>query len=191
MARNPFDPSPQAEDSPQGWQPLDGWRKPAPEGVSPENHIREIPTATWQEPRRKDTRKRPPTRTLLLLPRVKERLEKWAQRLGVPRYELTRYLLEYSLTALEYGRLSLEPQLSLDGLSLYPQEQKRRKRRKPRTEKISERGIPAETWQRIVAQARVVPVWQVVNYLLEHGLAALESGQLRPQPQHRRVFSLY
>ena len=181
MSRNPFD-TPSVSG---GWQSLG---TPAERDDS---HIREIPAATWRERKRKDTRKRTPTRTLLLLPRVKERLEKWAQRLGVPRYEVTRYLLEYSLTALAYGHLEMQPQLSTDGLTLYPQEQPRRKRRKPRTIKISERGIPAETWARVVALARVVPVWQVVNYLLEHGLNALDSGRLRPQPQQRQVFTLY
>ncbi len=190
MARNPFDPSPQ-EDSPQGWQPLDGWRKPTPEGVSPESHIREIPTATWQEPRRKDTRKRGRARALHLFPRTKERLEKWARRLGVPRYELSRYLLEYSLTALEYGRLTLEPQLSTDGLTLYPQENTRRRRRKPPTVRLTERGIPDATWEQVRTLAAVVPLWQVVNYLVEHGLAALDSGQLQPQPHQSSTFTLY
>ena len=181
MSRNPFD-TPSASG---GWQSLG---TPAERDDS---HIREIPAATWRERKRKDTRKRARARAILLLPRVKEGLEKWAQRLGVPRYEVTRYLLEYGLEAVGRGSISIEPRLAQDGLTLYPHEHPRRRRKAPRTVRITERGIPDVTWERLAALADVVPLWQVVNYLLEHGLNALESGQLRPRPHQSGTYTLY
>jgi len=195
MARNPFGKKDDGLSLGLG----KGWAELAPDLTAstptsvPEDHIASIPTANWQpRKRKKDKRNRGKGRAIYFLPQTKNRLERHANQLGVPRYEMTRYLLEYALDAVDDRRLIFEPELSPTGLTLYPDENRNKRRRKaPPLVRVTERGIPDETWSRITQIADVVPVWQVVNRMLEYGMDALESGQLQPQPHRSGTFTLY
>ena len=203
--RNPFAKPDNPPDQQPGQPPTDPtkvtpWeidRPPAEihESSSGRAHIDGIPTANWQpRPRKKDTRKRPKTHWLSLIAQNKERLEKQADALNVPEYEFVRFLLEYGLGQVVEGSLILKPQLSQEGLTLYPKEKRgRRKSRKGRADLVNTtyRGIPDETWEALKSLARHYPIWQVANKLIEHGLSHLENGELNLHPQSYGTKTLY
>ena len=184
---------------PSGWS---GWGTSLNEGTSglpvqmpaKPDYLDGIPAADWHPPqRKKDKRKRKKSRWIPLIKSNKKAVEKRAAALGVPAYELVRYLLEYGLGAVQTGELVLEPQLEPAGLTLYPAEMRARQRRPQKVTLVnaSYRGIPNETWDQIKELARSVPTWQVANRLIEYGLAQIDAGRLRPQPQNVGVRTLY
>lgn len=195
MGRNPFDKQPKSDtESAEQIAPPPGLDTPEGDADSTEtstpperSHIEGIPTADWKpKPRQQDTRKRAQARKLSLFPKNKQAITKHANDLNVPEQELIRYLLEYGLEQVDTGQLTFEPKLSREGLTLYPHEKQARKTktRSGYTNLTSTtcRGIPAETWARVKALAPSYPLWQVINKLIEHGLAQLANGQLQPKP---------
>jgi hypothetical protein len=193
MSRNPFETQPDV--SPPAAHPL-APGGPAPEETqpAPRSHITSIPTANWKPKKRKrDTRKRAKSRKLSLIQENKRGIEKQANRLNVPEYELVRYLLEYGLDQVANGNLVFESQLSPAGLTLYPREKRRRRKVRSRSRLVNTtyRGIPDETWELLKALASNYPIWQVANKLIEHGIEHLEIGQLDPNPKATGVQTLY
>ena len=200
--RNPFlqrgGSSPASPPS-QGW---DSWgassteqtgavTEPEPQDAAAP-HIMQIPSATWKKQKRPDRRARGKGRSILFLPKIKQRLDRQANRLGVPRYELTRYLLEFGLDAVSNGTLQFDYQLTQVGLTLYPDEKPRRRtHRAPKRVRVTERGIPDETWARVIALTDMVPIWQIVNRLLEYGLDEMDAGRLRLQVHRSGSYTLY
>jgi hypothetical protein len=156
-------------------------------------YLEGIPAANWQpRKRKKDLRERKKSRFLQIIERNKVRIEKVAKDLYVPEYEIIRYLLDYGLSQIRSGSLVIEPQLAQTGLTLYPDEPVgRRRRRSQALINTSCRGIPDPTWQTIKAIAVDVPLWQVLNCLLEHGLEQIENGELKPQPAQINAYTLY
>jgi hypothetical protein len=152
-----------------------------------------IPVADWRPPKRKkDLRDRKKSRFLQIIERNKNRIEKAAKDLSVPEYEIIRYLLDYGLDHIQSGSLVIEPQLAQTGLTLYPDEPVgRRRRRNQALVNTSCRGIPDLAWEAFKAYAENVPLWQVLNCILEYGLDQIENGQLRPQPAHINAYTLY
>jgi hypothetical protein len=194
MGRNPFDKSQKSDtESNEQIAPPPGSDTPEGDATSTEtstpperSHIEGIPTADWQpKPRKQDTRKRSKSRKVPLLPEIRKRLLAHIEQLGVPGYELVRYLLEYGLDEVDAGRLVFEAQLAEGGLTLYPEEKRRNNRR--RTSRMVDavyRNIPDETWDRVKDLASAYPIWQIANKMLEYGMDQIESGklQLRPKP---------
>jgi hypothetical protein len=164
--------------------------------TQPPEFLSDIPVADWAPAERKpDRRKREKAYFIQLIPENKTRLERLATRLQVPRYELVRYLLSYSLAAYRTGELQLEHQLTHQGLSLYPLQAKRRRRKTyHQLQKTSVRGLPEELWQVLKNIAEIqldVPLWQVINRFLEHAFASYDSGKLSIQPEAVSRYSLY
>jgi len=164
--------------------------------LQPPEFLSDIPVADWTPAKRKpDQRIREKSRFLQLLPENQTRLEKVATRLQVPQYELIRYLLSYSLTAHRTEQLKLEHQLTRQGLSLYPLQVKRRRRKRScKLTNTSVRGLPDELWQVIknIAEKQLqVPLWQVINRFIEFGLESYERGALHIQPEAVAGYSLY
>lgn len=195
MSRNPFAPQPDDWKEPKPVTPPGSGDTPAKNIQVERSHITGIPSADWR-PRqpKKDTRKREKSRWLSFLTQNKQCIEKHANALNVPEYELVRYLLEYGLDQTANGQLILEPQLSQEGLTLYPNERRgARKSRKGRADLVNAtyRSIPDETWEALKTLARDYPIWQVANRLIEHGLVHLESGDLNPKPQSSGIQTLY
>jgi hypothetical protein len=201
MGRNPFDklsqPSTENDEQiapPPGLDTPEGEADAIETSTPPErSHIEGIPTADWQpKPRKQDTRKREKTRKVSLLPEIQQRLRKHTNALNVPEYELVRYLLEYGLEQIAAGHLVFEAQLADGGLTLYPNQKRRKTRsRKPEMVNTAYRGIPDETWDQIKNLTTAYPIWQIINKLLEYGFEQMESGALRPQPQHNGVGTLF
>ena len=201
MGRNPFDksqkPLPESAeqiDLPPGWNTTEDESDPTEPTSPPErSHIEGIPTADWKpKPRKQDTRKRERPRKVSLLPNIRNRLKKHTVALNVPEYELVRYLLEYGLEQIAAGHLVFEAQLADGGLTLYPHQKRRKTRsRKPEMVDTSYRGIPDETWEQVKNLATAYPIWQIINKILEYGFDQMESGALRPQPQHSGVGTLF
>ena len=193
--RNPFQRQPDQETKfPRSWDDISAAEPAEPGANSAAAHILEIPAATWQpKPRKKDARKRAKARKIPLLPANKDALARHASRLNVRTYELIRYLLEYGLEQLALGNLQFEPRLSPTGLTLFPDEQQPRKprRRGVKLQNTTCRGIPDETWDELKKLAEAYPMWQVINKLLEFGIARIESGDLVLQPQPSGVHTLY
>jgi len=156
-------------------------------------YLEGIPSADWQPPKRKkDLRDRKKSRFLQIIARNKHRLEKVARDLHVPEYEIIRYLLDYGLNQIRSGALEIEPQLAQTGLTLYPDEPVGRKRRRSQAlVNTSCRGIPDPTWQALKTYAVNIPLWEILNCLLEHGLDQIENGSLRPQPAQIKAYTLY
>ena len=206
MSRNPFAPPSDDQKNPKSITPPGSsgtpWESETPERssqaaspTSPRSHINGIPTADWQ-PRqhKKDTRKRGKSRKLPLIQKNWDGIKKYTSHLDVPEYELVRYLLEYGLDQADKGSLVFEPQLSQEGLTLYPKEKRStRKSRKGRADLVSAtyRGIPDETWETLKTLASDYPIWQVANKLIEGGIDGLESGELNPNPQSSGTKTLY
>lgn len=169
--------------------------QPDPDPQPPE-FLSNLPAADWAPATRKpDRRQREKAYFIQLIPENKTQLEHLASQLRVPRYELIRYLLSYSLTAYRTGELQLEHQLTRQGLSLYPRQAKPRRRQQTRKlENTSVRGLPAELWQVLknIAEKQLdVPLWQVLNRFLEHALVSYDQGVLRIQPAVVQGYSLY
>ena len=205
MTRDPFEKKKIQTPAPaSGWsQPAgavwgDSADEPKADRAEPESHsyLDKIPTADWQpKKRKKDTRKRDKARKLSLLPKNKQSVEKHAAALNVPKYEIARYLLEYGMDAVLKGDMVLESHLTPTGLTLYPAKQsKYRKHRRTMHSalKVSTyRGIPDDTWEQLKALEPNYPFWQVINKLIEYGLAQLESGILKPDTQPTGALTLY
>ena len=190
MQRDPFE---ETLAPPRKWGSWTDAERSAPPAEQPD-YLGSIPAADWKpRKRRKDQRKREKSRWIPLRRPTKKALEKRATALGVPAWELVRYLLEYGLAAVQSGDLELIPQLEPAGLTLYPAEQRTRQRRRKQHDLVnaSYRGIPDATWENVKALAQSFPVWQVANKLIEYGLEQMDAGRLQPQPKNIGVRTLY
>ena len=150
-----------------------------PEGPVNQNFAHSLPLAEIKKP--VDRRKRRPTRPLRLLPGVQAQIKKLAAQLEVPEWMVLRFLLETSLTHWRVGKLELTPKLRPAGLTLYPEEKRASNRKRNlQTRVVSHRNLPESlhSTMKAVAELLGVPLWQVCNRLLEHGLEEHRLGQL-------------
>jgi hypothetical protein len=102
----------------------------------------------------------------------------------VPRQEVIRYLLEYSLRAYQKSKFTLDGTLEVTGLTLYPEEARAVPKRKRKRKLIRRtlRWIPTEVWNPIKELAAPIspyPLWQVHNRFLEYALDQYETGKLK------------
>lgn len=144
----------------------------------------DIATADWQPKKRKDTRKREPVLFVRNIDDLREPLAKIAEKIGVPRDMLVRYLLEQGIQSHFSGDTELISVLD-QRLTLYPGETPPRKRKKSNSKGVGFRGIPEHTNQQIsqIADSLGVPKWQVIRRMLEDGVAGHKSGAITIQPQ--------
>ena len=191
MGRNPFakpsqPPSPEEEGATSSPFPLfpggETLSIPAPEVGSIRSHIENIPTANFQPKKREDKRERAAVLFVRHLEDLQPRLEQAADKVGVPRDMLVRFLLEKGLERHASGEAPLIPVLH-QRLTLYPNDPPRtRKRNKGQPVKgLGFRGIPESTRQAITHLAEQelhVPSWQVIRRFLEMGLTAWAEGDL-------------
>ena len=144
----------------------------------------DISTADWQPKERKDTRKRGPVLFVRNIDDLRESLARIAEKMGVPRYMLVRYLLEHGIQNHFSGDTQLVSVLD-QRLTLYPSEIHPRKRKKKNSKGVGFREIPEQANQQIIqiADSLGVPKWQVIRRILEDGVAGYKSGTITIQPQ--------
>ena len=154
----------------------------------------DISTADWQPKKRKDTRKRRPVLFVRNIDHLREPLAKVAEKTGIPRDMLVRYLLEHGIRSHSSGDTELISVLD-QRLTLYPGETPPRKRKKKNSKGVGFRGIPEYSNQQTtqIADSLGVPKWQVIRRMLEDGIAGYKSGAITIQPQsvHTEEHTLY
>jgi predicted DNA-binding protein len=164
--------------------------------IKPEkpNFLGDISTAKWQPKERKDIRKRGPVLFVRNIDDLQEYLSKIAEKIGVPRDMLVRYLLEQGIQNHFSGDTQLIPVLD-QRLTLYPGETPPRKRKKSNSKGVGFRMIPDHTNQQIsqISDRLGVPKWQVIRRMLEDGVAGYKAGTITIQPHsvQTEVYTLY
>ena len=204
MPRNPFDEHHKDQSQPEGLNEFDhsididrlkgavdkfqdaGDRSENIIEIKPEkpNFLGDISTAKWKPKERKDTRKRGPVLFVRNIDDIRETLSKIAEKIGVPRDMLVRYLLELGIQNHFSGDTSLVSVLD-QRLTLYPGETPPRKQKKSKSKGVGFRMIPDHTNQQIsqIADNLGVPKWQVIRRMLEDGVAGYKAGSITIQPQ--------
>ncbi len=199
MGRNPFGTKPtpppqEGEASPFPSAPFDE-TPPPPAGHevgSVRSHIENIPAANFHAKKREDKRARVHSRFMQLIEANQTRVTLLANRLGVPQYDLIRFALDHGLQEIKRGGLVLEPTLAKGALTLYADTRVGTLRKqKQKLINVSCRYIPDELWEAVKALAKVVPLWQVINRVLDHTLTQIESGKLELPLQQARAYTLY
>ena len=204
MPRNPFDEHHKDQSQPEGLNEFDhsididrlkgavdkfqdaGDRSENIIEIKPEkpNFLGDISTAKWKPKERKDTRKRGPVLFVRNIDDIRETLSKIAEKIGVPRDMLVRYLLELGIQNHFSGDTRLVSVLD-QRLTLYPGETPPRKQKKSKSKGVGFRMIPDHTNQQIsqIADNLGVPKWQVIRRMLEDGVAGYKAGSITIQPQ--------
>lgn len=198
MGRNPFGakPTPPPQEgavSPFPAAPFDETPPPSGhEAGSVRSHIENIPAANFHAKKREDKRARVHSRFMQLIEANQTRVNLLADRLGVPQYDLIRFALDHGLQEIKRGGLVLEPTLAKGALTLYADTRVGTLRKqKQKLINVSCRYIPDELWEAVKALAKVVPLWQVINRVLDHTLTQIESGKLELPLQQARTYTLY
>ncbi|MBT3391563.1 MAG: hypothetical protein HN413_14280 [Chloroflexi bacterium] len=204
MPRNPFDEHHKDQSQPEGLNEFDhsididrlkgavdkfqdaGDRSENIIEIKPEkpNFLGDISTAKWKPKERKDTRKRGPVLFVRNIDDIRETLSKIAEKIGVPRDMLVRYLLELGIQNHFSGDTRLVSVLD-QRLTLYPGETPPRKQKKSKSKGVGFRMIPDHTNQQIsqIADNLGVPKWQVIRRMLEDGVAGYKAGSITIQSQ--------
>lgn len=198
MGRNPFGAKPtstpqEGAASPFPAAPFDETPPPAGhEAGSVRSHIENIPAANFHAKKREDKRERVHSRFMQLIEANQTRVIQLADQLGVPQYDLIRFALDHGLQEVKGGGLVLEPTLAKGALTLYADTRVGTLRKqKQKLSNVSCRYIPDELWEAVKTLAEVVPLWQVINRLLDHTLTQIERGELKLRPQQARAYTLY
>lgn len=193
MGRNPFGNKP-LTGSEAGPLPV----SPFPEGVPPtgevtsvRGHIENIPTANFQPKKRVDKRQRGLTRFVQLTESNYGRMLRLVEQTSVPQYEIIRYALEHALQRYQTGVLVLEPVLAKGALTLFPESARGQRKRKQKLVNLSVRHLPDEVWATLKTLMEIVPLWQVVNRLLDDTFTQIEQKQIFLQAQRAGLYTLY
>ena len=200
MGRNPFankptqPPAPQEEGTSSPFSSFASGEPSTPpvDAGSIRSHIENIPAANFQPRKREDKRVRVHSRFMQLIEANQARVIQLADQRGVAQYDLIRFALDHGLQEITRGNLVLEPALAKGALTLYADTRVGTLRKhKQKLVNISCRYIPDELWEAVKALADVVPLWQVLNRLLDHTLTQIEGGALALPLQQARTYTLY
>lgn len=142
-----------------------------------------------------DRREQTKTRFLQLLPDNKSHIEEIARNLQVPQYEVVRYFLTYSLAQYQRGVLSLKTSLESTQPTLFPNEPTHIRWKASRQfENTSVRGVPDGIWgqtKSIADEELEVPLWQVLNRLLEFAIKSYLADEIAITPKASGNYTLY
>jgi hypothetical protein len=198
MGRNPFGAKPTIPPQEGAASPFPAFPVGEPssradrETGSVRSHIENIPTANFHPKKREDKRERVHSRFMQLIEANQTRVSQLADHLGVPQYDLIRFALDHGLQEIKGGGLVLEPTLAKGALTLYADTRVGTLRKqKQKLINVSCRYIPDELWETVKTLAKVVPLWQVINRLLDYTLTQIERGKLEVPLQQAQTYTLY